>query len=100
MKIAIIGLGYVGFPLSLQFIDSGVQVIGLDVDERKVETLNRGRSYIRHIAEDSIAEAVEKGRFEASSDFSRVREVEAVIICVPTPLNRYREPDVSYVLST
>lgn len=100
MKIAIIGLGYVGLPLSLQFSSSGVNVIGLDVDQKKVSALREGKSYIKHIANEAIEAAMVSGSFEASTNFSRVREVEAVIICVPTPLNKYREPDMSYVLST
>ncbi len=100
MKIAIVGLGYVGLPLSLQFSRSGVDVVGLDIDSSKVDAVNRGISYIKHIAGTEIAREVEAGRLEASSDFSSVSEVNAVIICVPTPLNKNREPDISYVLKT
>ena len=100
MKIAIIGLGYVGLPLSLQFARSGVTVLGLDIDPAKVEALNAGRSYIKHISAEAIAEAVKAGTFSASADFSRIREIEAVIICVPTPLNKNREPDISYITET
>jgi UDP-N-acetyl-D-glucosamine dehydrogenase len=100
MKIAIVGLGYVGLPLSLQFARSGINVLGLDIDGAKVELLNRGESYIKHIEAASIAEMIRAGRFFASADFRRVKEVEAVIICVPTPLNKNREPDISYILHT
>ena len=100
MKIAIVGLGYVGLPLSLQFARSGVEVLGLDIDPAKVESLNQGRSYIKHIESAAIAELVKAGRFSASTDFARIREVEAVIICVPTPLNKNREPDISYIIET
>lgn len=100
MKIAIVGLGYVGLPLSLQFARNGVAVIGLDVDPAKVTAINSGQSYIKHIEAATIADLVRMGDLEASSDFSRVEEVEAVIICVPTPLNKNREPDVSYVLNS
>ena len=100
MKLAIIGLGYVGLPLSLQFARSGVTVLGLDIDSAKVEALNKGESYIRHISAASVAEAVKAGSFSASADFSRVRDVEAVIICVPTPLDKNREPDISYIMDT
>src|SRR5438876_9862660 len=100
MKIAIVGLGYVGLPLSLQFARSGVEVVGLDIDSEKVEALNQGRSYIKHIASDAIAEFKEANRLSASTDFSQVKDVDAVIICVPTPLNKNREPDISYVLNT
>jgi UDP-N-acetyl-D-glucosamine dehydrogenase len=99
-KIAIVGLGYVGLPLSLQFARSGVQVLGLDIDTKKIEALSRGESYIHHIPSADIAEQIQSGRFAASTDFSLVKEVEAVIICVPTPLNKNREPDISYVLDT
>ena len=98
--IAIVGLGYVGLPLSLQFARSGVPVVGLDIDPAKVQSLLAGRSYIKHIPDAAIAEQVGAGRFTASTDFGRVREVAAVIICVPTPLNKNREPDISYILRT
>jgi len=99
-KIAIVGQGYVGLPLSLQFARSGVNVVGLDIDIAKVNSLNQGRSYIKHIADEAIRVQREAGRFEASNDFSRIRDVEAVIICVPTPLNKNREPDISYIVDT
>jgi len=99
-NIAIVGLGYVGLPLSLQFARAGCRVIGLDIDPAKVEAIHSGRSYIKHVSASSIAEAHTAGRLEATTDFSRVSEVEAVILCVPTPLNAYREPDLSYVLNT
>jgi UDP-N-acetyl-D-glucosamine dehydrogenase len=98
--IAIVGLGYVGLPLSLQFAGSGVNVLGLDVDADKVNTLNESRSYIKHVSADTVADQVKANRFEATTDFARVDEVDAVIICVPTPLNKNREPDLSYVLET
>ena len=100
MKIAVVGLGYVGLPLSLQFARSCVEVVGLDIDAEKVEALNKGQSYIKHIASDAIAEFKAAGKFAASTDFSQVKEVDAVIICVPTPLNKNREPDISFVLNT
>ncbi len=99
-SLAIVGLGYVGLPLSLQFARSGATVLGLDIDPSKVDALNAGRSYIRHIAAESIAEQIKAGRFAASTDFARVRDVDAVVICVPTPLNKNREPDISYILRT
>ena len=100
MKTAVVGLGYVGLPLSLQFARSGVTVLGLDVDAAKVDALHQGRSYIRHIPSEAVAEAIEVGTFSATSDFSRIREVDAIIICVPTPLNKNREPDISFILDT
>ncbi len=99
-KTAIVGLGYVGLPLALQFVRSGVSVLGLDIDPDKVISLNKGKSYIQHIPDLEIAEALAAGRFQASCDFSKVSEVGAVIICVPTPLNKNREPDISYILKT
>jgi UDP-N-acetyl-D-glucosamine dehydrogenase len=99
-KIAIVGQGYVGLPLSLQFARSGANVVGLDVDIVKVNALNQGRSYIKHISGEGVRAEREAGRFEASNDFSRIKEVEAVIICVPTPLNKNREPDISYIVDT
>ena len=100
MKIAIVGLGYVGLPLSLQFARCGVSVIGIDVDSGKIDRLARSESYIKHIASKEIGDAIQASRFSATADFARVSEVSAVIICVPTPLNAYREPDISYVLKT
>ena len=100
MKIAIVGLGYVGLPLAIQFARANVNVLGLDIDVRKVDLVNKGRSYIKHIEPETIAEVVRQKRLCAATDFSRVREVEAVIICVPTPLSKNREPDISFVLET
>ena len=97
MKIAIIGLGYVGLPLALQFARSCTTVLGLDIDPAKVDALNAGTSYIKHISDEDIKQAFGAGKLFASTDFRRVREVEAVIICVPTPLNKNREPDISYI---
>lgn len=100
MKVAIVGLGYVGLPLSLQFARSGVSVVGLDVDKAKVDSLSRGESYIKHIHAVDIQRELKAGSFSASADFSEVKKVDAVIICVPTPLNKNREPDISYILDT
>jgi UDP-N-acetyl-D-glucosamine dehydrogenase len=98
--VAVIGMGYVGLPLSLQFAASGVGVLGIDIDESKVTRLNKGESYIRHIASERIREAADNGLFLATSDFSLVAGVRAVVICVPTPLSKNRDPDISYVLDT
>jgi UDP-N-acetyl-D-glucosamine dehydrogenase len=100
MNIAIIGLGYVGLPLCLQFARSGVNVLGLDIDPKKVRALNAGRSYIKHIAAAEIKKLVWLGRFKASTDFSELKNVEAVLICVPTPLRKNHAPDLSFVLNT
>jgi UDP-N-acetyl-D-glucosamine dehydrogenase len=99
-EIAIVGLGYVGLPLSLQFARSGLHVLGLDIDPDKVRALNNGCSYIKHIPAAAIAEQVKGRRLAATTDFARVRKVGSVIICVPTPLNKNREPDISFVLET
>src|SRR6266513_3297980 len=100
MKIAVVGLGYVGLPLCLQFARSCVSVLGIDVDPTKVQLLNNGQSYIKHIEQPAIAELLCSGKFSASTDFSLIKEVEAVIICVPTPLNKNREPDLSFIMQT
>ncbi len=100
MKIAVVGLGYVGLPLALHFARSGVAVVGLDIDPDKTTALNAGRSYIRHIPAEQVAAEVAAGRFSATTDFAAVSDVEAVIICVPTPLTPNREPDISYILNT
>jgi UDP-N-acetyl-D-glucosamine dehydrogenase len=99
-KISVIGLGYVGLPLSLQFARSGVKVLGLDLDPQKVESINTGKSYLKHFSSESIAEQVSADRFEATTDPIRICEVEAILICVPTPLDDHREPDLSFVLDT
>lgn len=97
--VGILGLGYVGLPLMLRFADVGFRVLGIDIDRSKVDALNAGRSYIEHIRAESIAGARKKG-FEATTDFSRAREADALIICVPTPLDAHREPDLSFVIGT
>ena len=97
--IGIVGLGYVGLPLMLRFVDVGFAVLGIDIDVSKVNQLNQGQSYIEHISAESISAARTKG-FEATTDFSRASEPDALVICVPTPLNAYREPDLSFVLNT
>ena len=99
-KISVIGLGYVGLPLSLQFARSGVSVLGFDLDQQKVDLINAGKTYLKHFSSESISEQVSAGRLEATVDPSRLFEVEAVLICVPTPLDDHREPDLSFVLET
>ncbi len=100
IDLAVIGLGYVGLPLSLQFARKGATVLGLDIDQAKVDAINGSKSYIHHISDESIAEQVGKKLFSADVDFSRVSECGAVVICVPTPLNKNREPDISYIIKT
>ena len=97
--IGIVGLGYVGLPLMLRYTDAGFRVLGFDIDTFKTGRLNTGESYIEHIPSEKIAAARQKG-FEATDDFSRIAEADAVILCVPTPLNKYREPDISFVTGT
>ncbi|AOY91532.1 UDP-N-acetyl-D-glucosamine dehydrogenase [Cupriavidus sp. USMAA2-4] len=97
--IGIVGLGYVGLPLMLRYSAVGFRVLGIDIDAVKVEKLNQGQSYIEHISAANIARAREAG-FEATTDFSRASECDALILCVPTPLNKYREPDMSFVINT
>jgi UDP-N-acetyl-D-glucosamine dehydrogenase len=98
--IGVMGLGYVGLPLLLGYAAKGFRVLGLDVDVRKVEALHAGRSYIEHIPSEQIARALTAGLLEATTDLSRVREVDAIVICVPTPLSHHHEPDLSYVRAT
>jgi len=98
-RIGILGLGYVGIPLALRFHEVGYPVLGFDIDDQRIEELNAGESPIKHIPSKDIA-AMAAGGFQATSDFSRIAEVEAIIICVPTPLSRHREPDLSYIVET
>ena len=100
IKIGIIGCGYVGLPLALRFADVGQRVTGFDTDHAKVTKLNAGQSYIQHISADKIKQHVQGRRFDATTDFTRLREMDAVLICVPTPLDERREPDLSYVEKT
>ncbi len=99
-KIGIIGLGYVGLPLAREFLNENFSVLGFDIDSKKVEKINKGESYIKHIPSDFIKKYVNEGKLEATTDFSRLKEVDAILICVPTPLGEHMEPDLSYVLST
>ncbi len=99
-RVGVIGQGYVGLPLALVFVEAGFPVTGFDVDRAKVEALRRGESYIRHIGPERVAAAARGGRFEPTSDFDKLRECDAVLICVPTPLGRHREPDNSFIHRT
>ena len=98
--IGIIGLGYVGLPLGLEYANKGFKLLGFDVDENKIPRLMNGDSYIKHISSAKIKSVVDSGNFEATSDFSRLPEVDAIIICVPTPLNEHREPEMKYIKGT
>jgi len=99
-RIGVIGQGYVGLPLALVFSEAGFAVAGFDVDPKKVEAISRGESFIKHIGPERVAAAVASGRYEASTDFSRLRACDAIMICVPTPLGPHREPDNSYIHAT
>jgi UDP-N-acetyl-D-glucosamine dehydrogenase len=98
--IGIVGLGYVGLPLSLRFAEVGFSVLGFDIDPIKVEKLNRGDSYIQHIGVDRVFKCWEEGKLKATTDFSRASEVDVLILCVPTPLGKHQEPDLSFVTNT
>src|ERR1700747_3255016 len=98
-RVGIIGLGYVGLPLALLFSEQRFTVTGFDIDQRKVETLARSESYIYRISAEKIRAARAQG-FSATSDYAQLVEMDAVIICVPTPLNQYHEPDLSFIVDT
>jgi UDP-N-acetyl-D-glucosamine dehydrogenase len=98
--IGIIGQGYVGLPLALVFAEAGFRSIGFDIDAKKVEILQQGQSFIKHVASDRIKSAIASGRFSATADFDRLSECDAIMICVPTPLGKHREPDNSYIHRT
>src|SRR5438067_3899576 len=93
LKVAVIGCGYVGLPLGLRFAEAGHRVVGFDTDPYKVQKLNSGQSYIGHIADEKVSQHVTAKRFSATNDFSQLAKMDAVIICVPTPLDQRREPD-------
>jgi UDP-N-acetyl-D-glucosamine dehydrogenase len=98
-RVAVIGLGYVGLPLALLYTEEKFRVTGFDIDERKVSTLTKGGTYIVRILAEEIQQAQKRG-FSATSDYSRLTDMDAIIICVPTPLNEYHEPDLSYITDT
>src|ERR1700733_4549730 len=100
LRVGIIGCGYVGLPLGLRFAEAGHRVMGFDTDPVKVEKLNRGQTYIQHIPQNKIQQFVQSKHFTATTDFARLAEMDAVLICVPTPLDQRREPDLSYVEQT
>jgi len=98
--IGVVGLGYVGLPLLMEFVEQGFTTIGLDIDQFKVDKLNAGESYIKHIDDDRVKAVRASNLFEATSDFTRIKETDCILICVPTPLTKHREPDVSYITGT
>ncbi len=99
-RVGVIGLGYVGLPLMRAFFYGGLPVIGFDIDGRKIESLKAGRSYLKHLGEDFIAEMARSDRCDATTDFNRLAEADAIIVCVPTPLGTHLEPDLSYIEKT
>ncbi len=99
VKIAVLGLGYVGLPLATIFAESGFEVTGIDPDVRKVEAINRGESYIQDVPGEQVARLLESGRLRGTTEFSAIRETDAVSICVPTPLRKTGDPDLSYILT-
>ncbi|HYO51875.1 nucleotide sugar dehydrogenase [Archangium sp.] len=99
-KVGVVGMGYVGLPLGMAFAEAGFPVTGLDVDTRKVESIGKGESYIKHIPSAPLAELTSKGKLKATTDFAKARELDCIIICVPTPLTASREPDMSYIVKT
>lgn len=98
--VGIVGLGYVGLPLMLRFVEAGFRVLGFDIDEAKVTMLNQGESYINHIGSEKVSHARGTGKLEATRDFTRGGEADALILCVPTPLGNHQEPDLSFVVNT
>ncbi|MGA1465816.1 MAG: nucleotide sugar dehydrogenase, partial [Balneolaceae bacterium] len=99
-KVGIIGLGYVGLPLMWTFHEQGMPVIGFDVDQRKVDHVNQGTPYIKHLGQEMMGKLAGSDLCEATSDFARMPEADALLMCVPTPLDHHREPDMSYVVAT
>ncbi len=98
--VGVIGLGYVGLPLVLEFVKAGFPVTGFDIDSKKIVALGAGSSYIKHIPASRIKGAISTRRLISTADFSRLKEMDCILICVPTPLNKYREPELSYVFTT
>jgi len=100
LKVGVLGLGYVGLPLAGEFASAGLKVIGFDIDEKKVRTLNSGRSIIKHVPHSKVKEIVKAGRFKATSNMARLKNVDAILVCVPTPLTQNREPDMQFIIKS
>ncbi len=98
--IGVVGLGYVGLPLLMEFVEQGFHTLGFDIDQRKVSKLNAGQSYIKHIDEQRVKKVRDTRLFEATNDFTRIKDTDCILICVPTPLTKHREPDISYISNT
>ena len=99
LNVGIIGLGYVGLQLALRFCDSGFKVIGIDIDSEKIKFLKKGKSYLSHISEKKVSKHI-KSKFFVSSNFNYISEVDVIIVCVPTPLGRHNDPDLSFITQT
>src|SRR6058998_2166636 len=99
-RVGVVGQGYVGLPLALVFHEAGFTVTGFDIEAAKVAAIGRGESFIRHIGPGRVTSAVKSGRYSATTDFDRLSQCDAILICVPTPLGRHREPDNSYIHRT
>jgi UDP-N-acetyl-D-glucosamine dehydrogenase len=100
LKVGVLGLGYVGLPLAGEFASAGLKVIGFDIDEKKVRTLNSGRSIIKHVPNSKVKEIVKAGRFKATNNMARLKNVDAILVCVPTPLTQNREPDMQFIIKS
>jgi UDP-N-acetyl-D-glucosamine dehydrogenase len=98
--VGVVGLGYVGLPLVVRLVEAGFCTVGFDIDPFKIDKLNKGETYIKHLSDDMIRGLRDSGRFSPTTDFSRISEADAILLCVPTPLGEHREPDLSYVINT
>ena len=98
-KIGVIGLGYVGLPLAVEFTNAGFSTLGIDIDGNKVQLINDGKNYIKDVDDNLLKNLVEKNLLSATSDFSKVAELDCISICVPTPLNKEKNPDISHIVS-
>ena len=98
-KVGVVGLGYVGLPLAIEFTNAGYEVTGIDIDEKKVNSINSGKNYIEDVNDSILENAVRKKLLRSTTDFSEVRSLDAISICVPTPLNKEKNPDISYIVS-
>jgi len=99
-KVGIIGLGYVGLPLLMEFVEQGYQCTGFDIDEKKIALLKQKKTYIKHLSQERIAAIVDSGLFDATTDFSQLKEVDCILVAVPTPLDKHQQPDLSYIIDT
>ena len=99
-KVGVIGLGYVGLPLAHALHQGGLPVLGFDIDQRKIDAIAAGQNYLQHLGDDLVTTLRDSARFEATTDFGRLGEADVIIVCVPTPLGRHWEPDISYIITT